>query len=69
MTNTRKDQPKKPTILQVIVSVLAAMFGVQSDANRERDFENGSFAAYIITGIVLTVLFVLSIYFVVQLVI
>lgn len=52
----------------VTSSVLAAAFGVQSSKNRERDFARGSPAHYIITGIVATLLFVITMYVLVQLV-
>jgi uncharacterized membrane protein YidH (DUF202 family) len=55
-------------VLQVIGSVLAAMFGVQSQRNRERDFTHGRPAPFIIAGLVMTLLFVLTVYAVVQLV-
>ncbi|MGX2040468.1 DUF2970 domain-containing protein [Methylocaldum sp. MU1018] len=62
-------KPKKPTLFQVIGSVVAAAFGVQSSANRERDFASGSAKTYIIGGIIFTVLFVLAIMTAVNLVI
>ena len=34
--------PAEPTILQNILSVLAAFFGVQSRKNRERDFQKAN---------------------------
>jgi len=40
-------------------SVIAASFGVQTQANRERDFEQGSYHHFIIGGIVFTFFFVL----------
>ena len=43
----------KPTILQVIASVLASFFGVQSDRNYQRDFEQTSIIPYIIVGVVM----------------
>ncbi|PKM13777.1 MAG: hypothetical protein CVV13_00895 [Gammaproteobacteria bacterium HGW-Gammaproteobacteria-3] len=49
----------KPTFTQIIRSVLAAAFGVQSNKNRQQDFEQGSLLAYIIGGLIFTVLFVL----------
>ncbi len=58
----------KPTILQIIKSVLSAYIGVQSEANRQQDFSQGSMKAYIIAGIVFTVLFVGVIIFVVSVV-
>ena len=57
-----------PSLFQVIGSVLAAFFGVQNSKNRERDFKHGNHRHFIITGIVLTVVFMLSIYALVQLV-
>jgi len=53
----------KPTIIQVIKSVLSAAIGVQSGDNRERDFTQGSFATYVIAGIAFTILFVLGLIF------
>ena len=50
----------KPKLKQVIQSVLAAAIGVQSKANRERDFEQGSMSSYLVVGAIATVLFVLS---------
>ena len=40
---------------QVIGSVLAAGFGVQSAKNKQRDFQQGSFTIFVIVGIVFTV--------------
>jgi hypothetical protein len=59
----------KPTLWQVVKSVLAAMFGVQNSQNRERDFTQGNPWVFIIVGIVMVILFVLAIYGVVHLVI
>ena len=46
------------TIGQLIASVLAAAFGVQSAANRKRDFAKGKPSQFIIVGIIFTALFV-----------
>ncbi|MDT7526781.1 DUF2970 domain-containing protein [Pseudidiomarina sp. GXY010] len=51
---------EKPGLLAVIVSVLAAMFGVQTEANRKRDFNNGNPLLFIGIGVVFAVLFVLG---------
>ena len=51
---------------QVIASVFAAAFGVQSSENRERDFKEGKFTTFIVAGLVFTVLFVGTVYLVVQ---
>ena len=56
----------KPTITQVIKSVLAAFIGVQSEANRKKDFESGSLSAYVIAGLIFTALFVVTIIFLVS---
>jgi len=50
----------KPSLKQVIQSVLAAAIGVQSKANRERDFENGSLSSYLIVGAIAVLLFILT---------
>ncbi len=57
----------KPTIIEVIKSVISAAIGVQSEENRKRDFEQqGSLPTYIIAGVVFTVLFVVILIFVVS---
>lgn len=59
---------QRPTLLQVIQSVLAAMFGVQSGRNRERDFSGGRPSQYVLVGLMAVVLFVLILFGVVKLV-
>ena len=53
-----QDQNRKPTLWQVIASVNAAFFGVQSRKNRERDFTRGKASHYIIVGVIMTALLV-----------
>lgn len=60
---TAPTKPLRPW--QVIGSVLAAAFGVQSSKNRERDFKEGKFLTFIVAGIVFTALFVGTVYLVV----
>lgn len=62
------DSSSNPSLWQVTQSVLAAMIGVQSDKNRERDFKRGKASQYVIIGIAFTVLFVLTVAGVVKLV-
>lgn len=62
------EQPKPLSTLQVIGSVLAAALGVQKRANLERDFSQGKASRFIIAGVIFTLLFVLTVYGVVQLV-
>ncbi len=51
----------RPTLLDTIKSVLASFFGVQSDKNRRRDFQQGNPAQFILVGFLLTVIFILVI--------
>ena len=48
----------KPTMLQVVKSVLSAAIGVQSNANREQDFKSGSLGIYLVVGILATIIFI-----------
>ena len=59
---------KPPGLWQVVQSVNAAFFGVQSDKNRERDFTRGKPIHYIIVGLIMTALFVVTMIVVVKLV-
>ena len=51
---------KPPTFLQVVGSVFAAMVGLQSSKNRERDFSRGNLKVYIVGGMIFTILFILT---------
>lgn len=62
-----KSKEKKLSILHIITSVLAAAVGVQSKANQQKDFTNkNSIYIYIAAGILFTVIFVLTVFFVVK---
>lgn len=50
--------PRKPSIMQVIRSVFAAFIGVQSDKNRQLDFQSDSIAPFIIVGVLMALVFV-----------
>ncbi|WP_417666260.1 DUF2970 domain-containing protein [Pseudidiomarina sp.] len=54
------DQTSKPGFFDIVISVLAALFGVQSDKNRQRDFNHGNPAIYVAVGAVFVILFVIS---------
>ena len=56
----------KPTITQVIKSVLAAAIGVQSNANRQKDSAQIPLSTYIIAGLIFTALFVSALIFLVS---
>lgn len=53
---------------RVVISVIQASFGVQSNRNRERDFTQGRFIAFVVAALLFTVVFVLTIAFIVSLV-
>ncbi|TXS95806.1 DUF2970 domain-containing protein [Parahaliea maris] len=64
------EQQKKEKLSpwQVISSVFAAGFGVQSSRNRERDFKQGRLGIFVAAGIIFTLLFIGTVFFVVQMV-
>lgn len=64
----RETSPPKPNLLQVMISTLAAAFGVQSEKNRQRDFTRGSVWTYIFAGLLFTAFFVLGVALLVKLV-
>jgi len=51
-------EEKPLTFWQIAGSAAAAAFGVQSRANRERDFSRGKPLHFIVAGIVFTIVFV-----------
>lgn len=59
----------EPSLLHVVKSVLAAAIGVQSDKNREIDFKHGSLPAYLVVGLIATVLFIFALVAIVSLVV
>lgn len=63
-----KQEGRAPSLLSVCGSVLASMFGVQSNRKREQDFTHGKPSQYVIVGLLMTVVFVLFIWAVVSLV-
>ena len=68
MSEQQENTQKKPGLISMVVSVLAAFLGVQTEKNRHRDFQHGNPKAYIIIGVILTILFVLGLVGVVNLV-
>ena len=52
----------------LVMSVLSAFIGVQSNANRERDFSRGKISHFIIIGLLFGLIFILVIVGVVNLV-
>ncbi len=60
--------PKKLTLWQLLKTSLAALLGVQTEANRSRDFQAGRPVQFIVLGIIAALVFVLLVIGVVQLV-
>jgi len=56
------------TFWQLLRSTLSAFIGVQSNANRERDFQHGKLSHFIWMGLLFGAVFVLTLVGVVQLV-
>ena len=65
---TTEPNPEKPTLLQVVFSVAASFFGVQSARARVRDFKHGRAGVFIAVGLGMTALFVTTVLLVVKLV-
>ncbi|WP_017479946.1 DUF2970 domain-containing protein [Pseudomonas sp. PAMC 26793] len=59
---------KPPTFWQMLHSVMAAAFGVQSGKNRARDFTHGKPSHFVALGILFTVFFALTLFGIVKLV-
>ena len=71
MSDLDEKQPQQTRQLsfrELVKSTFSAFLGVQSDANRERDFSQGKMSHFIIMGLIFGILFVASIIGVVQLV-
>jgi uncharacterized membrane protein YhdT len=61
-----KDEQRPPTFWEVVGSTLAAAIGVQSKANKVRDFSRGNPVHFIVAGILFTVVFVVIVMLVVK---
>ena len=68
MEAEKENEKKAPSLFNVLGSVLASMFGVQSNRKREQDFTHGKPSQYIIIGLLVTVVFILTIWGLVSLV-
>ena len=66
--DTSNDNDRPPTLWQVLHSVAAAAFGVQSGRNRARDFRHGKPSHFIFIGVLFTGVFVLVLFALVKLV-
>jgi uncharacterized membrane protein YidH (DUF202 family) len=57
---SEQKEPKPIGFFSIILSVLAAMIGIQSEENRKRDFEEGQIGNYIFVGIIVVIIFVFT---------
>ena len=64
----RDREDARLTFGQLVKSTLSAFIGVQSNANRERDFRHGKFSHFIWMGLLFGLVFVLTLVGVVRLV-
>lgn len=53
-----KGSQSSPKLLDVVRSVLASAFGVQSQKNYQRDFTQASAVRYLIVGVVFVLVFI-----------
>ena len=60
-SDSRPDGTEKVSFVQAMLSVIQASFGVQSSANRERDFTKGRLWLFIVAALIFTAVFVLTI--------
>lgn len=68
--NEPEKKPQQPplTLRELLQSVLAAAFGVQSGKNRSRDFNRGKPSQFILLGVLFTGFFVVTLLALVKLV-
>lgn len=66
--SSEKDAEIQLSFWQLLKSTLSAFIGVQSNANRERDFKHGKVSHFIWMGLLFGLIFVLTLVGVVQLV-
>jgi hypothetical protein len=53
--------PQGTGFFNVLKSALSAAFGVQSNANRERDFKHGKPIHFIAAGLIVTLVFIAAV--------
>tara|TARA_B100001758_G_C18414834_1_gene618744 strand:- start:3501 stop:3704 length:204 start_codon:yes stop_codon:yes gene_type:complete len=58
----------KLNFFTIVLSILSSFIGIQSDKNRKRDFANGKPYHFIIVGIIVTILFIISLYSLVKII-
>ncbi|WNW10461.1 DUF2970 domain-containing protein [Pseudomonas sp. DTU_2021_1001937_2_SI_NGA_ILE_001] len=66
--NSPTEKKSPPTFWQMLHSVLAAAFGVQSERNRQRDFSHDKPWHFVVLGLGFTLVFALGLLLIVRLV-
>lgn len=59
-SDSSKKNPKKLSFFQMFFSTMGAMVGIQTKANLERDFEQGSAGNFVVIGIILVAIFIFT---------
>ena len=62
------DEKIRITFGQLLLSTFSAFIGIQSNANRERDFKHGKISHFILIGLLFGLVFILTIVGVVNIV-
>lgn len=68
MNSENEGKQQAPSLFSVFGSVLASMFGVQSSSKHTQDFVHGKPIHYILVGLIVTLVFILTVWGVVKLV-
>ncbi|BFM11593.1 DUF2970 domain-containing protein [Simiduia litorea] len=61
-----EEKTDKPNFFSIVLSTMAAAFGVQSKRNQERDFNGGNIYHYIVAGILFTIVFIVTVTLIVR---
>ena len=69
MSQQQESNQRRQSLGSVFSSVFSSAFGVQSSKKHEEDFAKGSAKAYIAVGLIATVIFVLTVWGLVKLVV
>lgn len=67
--NPEKDsnKPSHVSVLDVVISVFRAWFGVQTEENRKRDFSSNDPTPFIVAGIIFTLIMIVGVIIAVKL--
>ena len=61
-------ETKRPGLLNLLQSVAAAAFGVQSEKKRQQDFQHGKPGDYIALGVIFVIVFIITLVVIVNMV-